>query len=135
MNIQCGKAHMILSDFPKAISSFKTALSTVDQNRHTIQAQNCFYELIRCFYEIKAYDLALNAGEAAVAMNQYYDGVYRYIALTHKAMGNLDLAIETMKKAAVYETPWDNKNKAVVRALLNELVEEKNAGGREQIHQ
>ena len=135
MNIQCGKAHMILSDFPKAIRSFQTALSTVDQNRHTIQAQTCFYELIRCFYEIKAYDLALNAGEAAVAMNKNYDGVYHYIALTHKAMGNLDLAIETMKKAAVYETPWDDKNKAVVRALLNELVEEKNAGGGDQIHQ
>ena len=40
----------------------------------------------------------------AVAMNPYYDGAYRYIALTHRAMGNLDLAIETMKKAAVYET-------------------------------
>ena len=58
-------------------------------------------------------------------MNPYYDGVYRYIALTHRAMGNLDLAIETMKKAAVYETPWDEKNKAVVRAQLLELLEER----------
>jgi hypothetical protein len=32
MNIQCGEAHMILSDFHKVISSFKTTLSTVDQN-------------------------------------------------------------------------------------------------------
>ena len=125
MNLQCGKAYMLLHDFPNAICSLRVAFSLVDQHRHLIQTQNCSFLFIRCFYETKDYDRALHAGEIAVAMNPYYDGVYRYIALTHRAMGNLELAIETMKKAAVYETPWDEKNKAVVRAQLLELLEER----------
>ena len=57
-------------------------------------------------------------------MNRHYDGVYRHIALSHRALGDLPAAIGVMTRACMLETPWDAAGRALVRTQKAELVAE-----------
>lgn len=55
-------------------------------------------------------------------MNLHFPAL-KYVALAQKASGNhAFLAINTMKNAVLYETPWDDKNIEKNRALLREIT-------------
>ena len=122
--IKVGESYMLLGDFEKATSlGFLEAFKLVNESM-TGPTRKIFHELIRCFYEVGNYSKALGCGEAALDFNKHYDGLYKYIALSHKALGNLEQAIDTMNDAVVYEAPWNEAGKAENRRLLEELRNE-----------
>lgn len=53
---------------------------------------------------------------------------YEPIARAHLALGNVDAAIRTMRKAMVYETPWDETNRMRVSWLLGQLIAAREKG-------
>ena len=130
--IKIGESYMQLSDFENASKKgFLEAFKLVDE-KMSGPTRKIFHELIRCFYELKDYPKALSCGEAAVDFNKHYDGLYKYIALSHKAMGNFEQAIDTMNDAVVYEAPWNEvgkeDNKRLLEQLKNELKMQQETG-------
>ncbi len=75
----------------------------------------------RCLYEMKSYDAAIEVGESAIYMNRHFPEVHKYVALAYKDRGDINTAIETMTKAVLYETPWDDKNIKANKALLMKI--------------
>ena len=57
-------------------------------------------------------------------MNRFFPNVHAFVAKAEAAQGDLDAAIRTMSRAVLYETPWDEANKAVQRAALAALQAE-----------
>ena len=122
--IKVGESHMQLRDFEKAtklgfLEAFKLADQSMSRASRTI-----FHQLTQCFYELGDYAKALECGNAAVQMNRHFSGLYKYIAPTHKAMGNIEQAIDTMNDALVYESPWEQLGKEDNKLLLDQLKEE-----------
>ncbi|KAL3942012.1 MAG: hypothetical protein SGBAC_003724 [Bacillariaceae sp.] len=88
------------------------------------QQRMMFMGLCRCAYHLEKYDKALEAGEAVLEMNRHFPFCHKYIALSHKAMGNMDAAKATMARALVYEAPWDDQHHEQVLQLYREIVRE-----------
>ena len=133
--IKIGESYVELKDFEKATKlGFLEALKLVDQTMAG-PSRKIYHALIQCFYELEDYTKALGCGEAAVEMNRHYDGLYKYIALSHKAVGDLDMAIDTMSDAVVYEAPWDELGRAENKRLLEELKYEQHKRHEQQQQQ
>jgi tetratricopeptide (TPR) repeat protein len=133
--IKIGESYVELKDFKKAIHlGFLKAEELLDETmaeptRHIYQA------LIQCFYELGDYYKALGCGEFAMRINRHFDGLYKYIALSHKAVGDLDKAIDTMSDAVAYEAPWNELGKAENKHLLEELKNEQQQQQQQQQQQ
>jgi tetratricopeptide (TPR) repeat protein len=104
---------------------------TVESEKMTDEDQinviQIFLNSARCHFETGKFEMAVECGEALFSVNRHFEGVYKYSALAHKAMGNLDDAVWTMQMACVYETPWNEANKEEVRALCASLEKERDA--------
>lgn len=83
-----------------------------------VQQRSCWNELCRCYYELGDYDRAIRAGSCALEMNRHYVGVHKYVALAHKAKGNLEEAQRIMNRAVLFETPWDEDNRRTQTQLF-----------------
>jgi len=83
-----------------------------------MQQRSCWNELCRCYYKLGEYDRAIRAGSCALEMNRHYVGVHKYVALAHKAKGNLEEAQRTMNRAVLFETPWDEDNRRTQTQLF-----------------
>ena len=116
-----GESQIMLYQFEEAKASFLEAL-TICPRENSRGMIKLFYHLIRVYYELKDYEKAIMAGESCVEMNRHYNGVYKYYALAHKDSGDLKRAIEVMSRAVLYESPWDESNRAVVKADLQSLL-------------
>jgi hypothetical protein len=57
-----------------------------------------------------------------IALNRLWPGCHKYRALSEKALGKYDECINTMIKACVYETPWDDKHVTELLDLYDLLV-------------
>ena len=86
---------------------------------------NC-YILIGCcqaLYELRKYDEAVEYGKLAIKLNRFRPGVHKYVALSQKALGDINAAAKTMSRAILYEEHWDTdslqKNKQLLRELNN----------------
>ena len=90
------------------------------------QHRQVWMGLCRCSYELGNYEMAQNAGEAAVQMNRHFPGVHKYIALAQKESGDLDAAIATMNRAVLYEAPWDAQHMSETKRLFKELKSSNN---------
>jgi tetratricopeptide (TPR) repeat protein len=86
-----------------------------------VQQRSCWSELCRCYYELGDYDRAIRAGSFALEMNRHYEGAHKYVALAHKAKGDLQQARRTMNRAVLYETPWDEDNRRTQAQLFREV--------------
>ena len=75
----------------------------------------------RALYEIGKYDEAIEIGNAAMESIRSYPGVHKYIALSHKAKGDIDEAKKTISKAILYEEHWNKDNLQKNKELLREL--------------
>ena len=53
-------------------------------------------------------------------------GIYLPVAKAHRATGDLESAIETMRRAIVYEEPWEEANTARLKEYLKELTSQYN---------
>lgn len=79
--------------------------------------------LARCAFELGVYEKCLASSEAALDFNRHFPGVHKYKALSEKALGDIDAAIQTMNRAVLCE--WDEDNKAENLKLYKELLEDK----------
>jgi tetratricopeptide (TPR) repeat protein len=88
------------------------------------QERHCYMQLIRCYYELGDYKRAIRAGGRAIQMNRHFPGVHEYVAKAYKAKddGDPTEAIRLMRRAVLYETPWDTENIANQLKLLKELL-------------
>jgi hypothetical protein len=122
MNIAASR--MELENYTGAIESYTDIYRRLgdDFQQYKSARRQIYHDMSRCFYHISNYQKSIDIGSVAVAINRHYDGVYTYIALSHKALGNLDSAIAIMKKAKRYETPWDKDNCAIVKEFYDSLV-------------
>ena len=108
-------------NFESATESYLSAIKLTDETFVT-ENREIFHKLTQCFYELGEYDRAISVGNNAVEMNKYYEGVYEYLALAHKAKGDYEKAIQVMTMATYYEDPWDQDNTAKVKSKLAELI-------------
>jgi tetratricopeptide (TPR) repeat protein len=61
------------------------------------------------------------ASEGAINMNRHYPGVWKYLALAHEGLGNVDEAIKTLIRAQAYEEPWEPMTRENNEILLADL--------------
>lgn len=80
-----------------------------------------FMGFARCAYHIGLYDNSIAASQAALEMNKHFPNVHKYLALAQKAQGDLQTAVDTMNRAALYETPWDDDHREEVLQLYEQL--------------
>jgi len=103
-----------------AIEVYKSIFDET-QDRSPPEQRQVIMGLSRCFYEIGKYDLAIDLGESAIEMNRHFPEVHKYVALSQKALGDIASARTTMKRAVLYETPWDDKNIEANKKMLHEM--------------
>lgn len=91
------------------------------------QQRMMYMGLSRCAYHLQRYDKAIAAGEATLEMNRHFPFSHKYIALSQKAMGEMEAAKVTMARALVYEAPWDDQHREKVLQLYRDIVGEEPA--------
>ena len=67
---------------------------------------------------------AITLGQGTIDANRYYPGCHDYVARAQLAKGDVQAAIRTRSRAVLFETPWDEENRAVQRTALAELHEQ-----------
>ena len=77
--------------------------------------------LARTKYELGKYDEAIELGKMAINLMRSCPGVHKYVALSQKALGDIDAAAKTVSKAILYEEHWDKDNMQENKQLLREL--------------
>ena len=77
--------------------------------------------LARTKNKLGKYDEAIEIGNIAIEAFRQCPGVHKYVALSHKAKGDIDEAKKTMSRAILYETHWDKDNMQQNKELLQEL--------------
>jgi tetratricopeptide (TPR) repeat protein len=107
-----------------------------------IRLRSCRAGIARCELHLGNYDVALTYSKESLAMCREFQGSHKLVAQAQRALARLPVptsarpgqptnakctlmdAIETMYRAMVYEAPWNDANKQVNRAFLQELLEE-----------
>jgi len=125
LHIAIGRSYILLEDFENAKQALNTALGKVVNGSNSNEVRKISHWLCQCYYELGVYDRSIEFGESAISINRHSECVYKYVALSYKASGNLDKGIEVMKMAVAYETPWDESNKLAVKGMLDDFLEEK----------
>lgn len=126
IELQRAEACQVLKEWESAKEVYFRILQSMEgpQDGSAPQQRQVFMGLSRCAYELGVYDKSIAGAEAALDYNRHFPGVHRYKALSEKALGNIDAAIRTMNRAVLYETPWDECNKAENLKLYKELLAE-----------
>lgn len=124
--LQC-RAYESQGEWSKAYTIYHSMLASIEdpESESPVTQRKLFMGMANCFYELGEFEKAIAASEAALTMNCHYPGVHQVKALSEKAMGSLEEAIKTMNCAVLYETPWDDDNKAEVLRFYNELLVER----------
>ena len=65
---------------------------------------------------------ACRTAEDAISMNRYYPGAYDALVAAGRRTGDLAAAAVAAQRAVLYETPWDDANRAAVLARAAECV-------------
>ena len=127
--------HMLLTVVYMQMGQYAEAMKycavAIDTNEDTTlklgTLRRSWYDYSICQYELGDYAGAIESGEHAISLNRHYDNAYDYVALAHRAMGNLDEAVRTMQRASYYETPGISANVERVNALLAKYTAERDA--------
>ena len=123
------EVYIVLEEWKEAIKIYMGMLEAMEgpEDGTPVQQRKVFMGISRCFYECGDYDRSISAATAVLEMNRHFPGAHKYKALSEKAKGDIDEAIRTMNRAVLYETPWDEENKADVMQLYEALCSEKNS--------
>jgi tetratricopeptide (TPR) repeat protein len=121
-----GECYQGLKEWYRAMDLYIDMLSTLTkpEDATSEQSYRTFIGLARCSYEVGDYERCIYASSLALSMDPHEPGSHKYKALSEKALGNIDRAIETMIEACLYEIPWDDKNKQVQLDMYDQLVAE-----------
>ena len=122
-------AHQALAQWQEAVEVYRAIMKQMErpEDGTPVQQRAVFGGVSKCLYHMGVYDGAIEMGNAAVEMNRHYPGCHEWIAKAERKQGDLNAAIRTMSRAALYETPWDDENVQVQRAHLAELIAERDA--------
>lgn len=123
------KAFQTMEDWENAARCYSSAMMTINEPDEVspIEMRKAFMGMARCAYMVGEYERSIAASNMALEMNRHFDEVHKYKALSFRALGQLDEAIETMNRAVLYETPWKPENIKVALKLYHELIEERAA--------
>jgi len=77
-----------------------------------------------CSYHLGSYRESVVLGKLVLKSNRHNPGVHKWIALSKKALGQLDEALLTMRRAVRYETPWNSLHTQRCQDLLDQLLSE-----------
>ena len=119
--IKCNQAeaYVALGKWEEAGKIYKTLYNTYLQSG--IHNALVPMGLTRTKYELGKYDEAIEIGSAGIKEFRQYPGVHKYVALSHKAKGNIDEAKKTISRAILYEKHWNKDNMQKNKELLQEL--------------
>ena len=109
----CGK-------WKDAVKSYKPLIKEYKQRRE-YPSSEVFIGYSQALYELHKYDEAIEYGTLAIELNRSREGVHKYVALSQKALGDIDEAKKTMSRAILYEEHWDKDNMQKNKELLREL--------------
>ena len=113
------EAYVALGKWEEAEKIYKTLYNTCMQSG--FHNSLVLMGLARTNYELGKYDEAVEIGSVAIENCRQYPGVHKYVALAHKAKGNIDEAKKTMSRAILYEEHMNNDNLQMNKELLLEL--------------
>jgi hypothetical protein len=126
VNINLKKGEMLeaLGEWAEALGVYKAVFATMAGPRDAtaVQQRKLLNACSRCLYYTGEYEGAIMMGEGAIDANRYFPGCHDYVARAQLAKGDLQAAIRTRSRAVLFETPWDDENRAVQRAALAELL-------------
>jgi len=88
---------------------------------YTKQIREIYYRCSQIRYHLGLYEKSIYIATGAIGMNRYYENVYKYIILSHIALGQLDQACQLQFEATRYESVWDPEVKARNQEYLLEL--------------
>lgn len=128
VKLQLGAAQEMEEKWSEALETYRENAGTmfVDNTSATpVQHRKVVMGMSRCYYALGQYEMAITVGQAAIEMNRHFPEVHRPVALAQKDSGDLEGAIVTMKRAMIYETPWDGQNRKKAMCLLKELIQER----------
>ena len=113
------EAYVALGKWKEAAKIYKTLYNTYLQSGgHNALV---LMGLARTKYELGKYDEAIEIGSVAIKEFRQYHGVHKYVALAHKAKGDIDEAKKTMSRAILYEYQWNKDNVQTNKELWLEL--------------
>lgn len=116
-----------MQEYKKAFDTYKFKMMAVIDYDNPVatgtppQQRKMFMGMSRCLYHMGDYENAIGLGEGAIQMNRHFPQVHKYVALSQKAAGDLQGAVQTMGRAVTYETPWDEANQKIVLKMYEEL--------------
>jgi tetratricopeptide (TPR) repeat protein len=119
------EAYQDMQEWEEAIKIYISILDVDGMVGSPVQYRKIFMGMSRCFFETSAYGKSIAAASTAIEMNPHFPGVYKYKALSQRALGELDEAVKTTTRAVFYEAPWDDVNKAEALKLYDEIATEK----------
>jgi tetratricopeptide (TPR) repeat protein len=116
--------HQNLEEYDQAINIyFDKLLPTLDEQNQSDNwnIYRIYCRAARCALKLGQYETCIQRCNVVIKFHRHVDEIYESKALSLKALGNLEEAIETMNVGIIYETPGDDKNTAHLVEVYQEL--------------
>jgi tetratricopeptide (TPR) repeat protein len=118
------EAHKALGNWQEALNIYVALMQEcIDDDPAPAaahQRRSICFGTAKCLFQLGHFDSAITAGEEALALDRRFPGVHKLLALPQLALGLLEAARTTMRRAVVYENPWDDENRQKNIAFLEE---------------
>lgn len=122
------RCHMAEHRYEDAMKYIKDLFKIADDPVKFAQdVRFLFHMASQCMHELGSHQEAINFGHAAIESNRHFEEVHRSVALSQRALGQLDEAVLTLRRAVRYEAPWDSAHTLRTQALLDQLLAEQQA--------
>ena len=118
--------HQNLEQYDKAVKIyFDKILPTLDERNQgdNWNIYRIYCRAARCAFKLGEYENCIKRCNIVLNFHRHVDEIYECKALSLRALGKLDEAIETMNVAIIYETPGDDKNTARLVKIYQELCD------------
>jgi tetratricopeptide (TPR) repeat protein len=128
--IQCSEAMQSMEKYSQALDIYEELEQQVSKLNHQKLQEfllcSIFMGESRCLIYMKEFQLAEHVAECAVRLNRRYPGVHLLLALAQWALGEKKDAVHTMRRAILYEAPWNTDNQLENREYLQRLRDSMN---------
>jgi tetratricopeptide (TPR) repeat protein len=106
--LELGKSQKLAGDWEGARDTCKAMIYEDTQsgtNAYPVQILDTCLTICECSYRLGHYEEAIAFGKHAIKMNQPLNWCHKYMALSQKALGQLEDARQTAAGAVIYEAP------------------------------
>ena len=118
--------HQNLEQYDKAVTIyFDKLLPTLDERNQgdNWNIYRIYCRAARCAFKLGEHENCIKRCNIVLNFHRHVEEIYECKALSLRALGKLDEAIETMNVAIIYETPGDDKNTARLVKMYQELCD------------